>query len=126
MKRSSSSTRSALVSLFADSLTRYCSAMPSLSSVVMAVIAAKQGRGAVLHVVQGTCLAQDLEDIGPDLDDLGLDDAPDGISIFEGTTEWYPGSFESPNDGGSEHVGKFRPLTVEELTAVAAGRAPWE
>jgi hypothetical protein len=59
------------------------------------------------------------------LDDLGLDDAPHGITIWEGKYVWSPGSYEHPQDGDSHPVGTFRPPTSSEWYLIQQGKAPW-
>lgn len=52
----------------------------------LAVVACRGGRGVVLWYGRGPSLAFEIEEGGSlGLDDLGLDDAPDGISIWTGT-----------------------------------------
>lgn len=61
-----------------------------------------------------------------DLSDLGLDDAPHGISIWEGIYVYYSGSWENELEGGgSDPKGTFRSPTDDEWGAIKAGRSPW-
>ena len=61
------------------------------------------------------------------LEDLGLDDAPHGLSVWEGHYVWVPGGFECPKDGVLEPRGSFRPLTGLEWADVRSGVCPkWE
>lgn len=92
-----------------------------------AVIAYGKTNGCVLWY-DGPAIACEIEEHGlRDLEDLGLDDAPEGkISIWEGTYVWQPGSYEYPLDGSTEPSGKFRDLTEDEWTAIKAGRSPWK
>lgn len=50
-----------------------------------AVIANRdRGSGSIVHVAPHSLLEQVMSDGGDRLDDLGLDDAPAGISVWEG------------------------------------------
>ena len=60
------------------------------------------------------------------LADLGLDNAPVGISIWEGIYVWWPGGYESPDDGGSKPAGIFRKPTENEWKAIKQGVSPWD
>lgn len=88
-----------------------------------AVIA--MGRDGVVLWHTGPCLSAEIENMGSSTGDLGLDDAPKGISIWEGTYRWIPGGWEHPEDGETEPCGAFRAPTDEEWDAIKAGRAPW-
>lgn len=57
-----------------------------------------------------------------DLRDLALDDAPRGLSVWEGT---YEAPTEPGAGGCDEPVGAFRPLTDAEFEAVRRGENPW-
>jgi hypothetical protein len=84
-----------------------------------------KGNGAAIFAVGAVVLEID-EIVSPQLMDLGLDDAPAGITIWEGRVAYWESG--NPLDGteyNSELKGTFRRLTVEELTAVAEGKAPW-
>lgn len=61
------------------------------------------------------------------LDDLGLDDAPQGIWIWEGDYYWVPpGRGEHPAEGGyTEPKGKFRLPDLDEWDAIRRGVSPW-
>ena len=83
------------------------------------------GNGVVLTAV-GERLRIEIEEHGlRHLSDLGLDDAPQGISVWEGTYVWSPGPFECPEDGCCNAVGTFRVPTDEELRAARDGHNPW-
>ncbi|NJO18701.1 MAG: hypothetical protein HC877_24135 [Thioploca sp.] len=84
------------------------------------------GQGCVLWAV-GAHLRFELEEVGLTmLGDLGLDDAPLGISVWEGKYIWQPGNWEHPLDGDMVPCGTFRSPTEEEWTAIRAGRCPLE
>lgn len=83
------------------------------------------GRGVVLWAV-GAHLRYEIEELGfYHLGDLGLDDAPVGISVWEGKYIWQPGSGEHPQDGEVYPGGTFRAPTDAEWEAIRAGRCPW-
>lgn len=83
--------------------------------------------GAVLWWV-GAALYYEIAEAGmKTVDDLGLYDAPAGISIWEGTYRTI--QCGNPLDGydyESEPVGAFRSPTDEEWAAIRAGKAPWD
>lgn len=78
----------------------------------------KQGHGLVLWYV-GDVITSEIEEAG-----FCLDDAPEGISVWEGIGIWTPGPFEYPDDGDFELVGEFRKPTDEEWAAIRAGECP--
>ncbi len=89
-----------------------------------ALIANMKGEGTVLEF-DGASIYGYIEGIGHRLGDLGLDDAPEGLSIWEGTICSWRDSQTGEYD--SEADGKFRPLTVEEYARMAAQHGiPWE
>jgi hypothetical protein len=91
-----------------------------------AVIANGKDHGCVLYYL-GRSIAAEIEDAGlSELSDLGLDDAPRGISIWEGVYVFTPGSFEYPAEGDSNPSGSFRPPTDDEWTAIRQGHCPWD
>lgn len=86
------------------------------------------GNGCVVWYV-GESMRNEIEECGfRGLDELGLDDAPAGISVWEGTYVWIRGGYECPEDGemvvGSNSA--FRAPTDEEWTAIREKRNPWE
>jgi hypothetical protein len=91
-----------------------------------AVIAANdKGFGCVVWYV-GPGLTNEIEEVGlHELGDLGLDDAPEGISVWEGVFVWQPGPYEHPDDGDLVPSGTFRKPTDEEWIAIREGRNPW-
>lgn len=88
-----------------------------------AVIANGRWGGAVLfwvgHELMGlTALA-----------DLGLDDAPEGLSIWEGRYAWGSGwnaAMGIDEGGDADPRGAFRALTDAEWSAVRDGCPPWD
>ena len=58
-------------------------------------------------------------------DDHMLDDAPDGIFVWEGDHKWIPGGYFNPEEGEMEPVGEFRMPTEEEWQAIKENRNPW-
>jgi hypothetical protein len=83
------------------------------------------GRGAVLWFV-GESMRNEIEEAGlSELEDLGFDDAPRGISIWEGTYIWSRGPYEHPEDGDMAPSGSFREPTREEWEAIRANTCPW-
>lgn len=93
----------------------------------LAVVACDgNGNGCVLWTV-GAHVAFEMWEVGlTQLGDLGLDDAPLGISVWEGKYHWQPGGWECPQDGEMYPKGTFRPPTDEEWTAIREGRCPWD
>lgn len=82
--------------------------------------------GMLVACKPGCCLEQEAGEVGTYmLDDFGLDDAPNGLSIWEGYNHWQPGGYEYPQDGEIYYIGKFRPLTTEEISTLARGESLW-
>jgi len=94
------------------------------SNECKAVIANGRGYGCVLWF-SGDQLYFEIDGMGGHLSDLALDDAPEGISVWEGRYVWYPGSYEHPTDGWSEPVGVFRDPTPEEWAQITKNQSPW-
>lgn len=85
------------------------------------------GNGVVLWTV-GPHVAFEIKEAGLySLGDLGLDDAPHGISVWEGVyvAPPAPALQESAGDEGTQPVGKFRAPTAGEWVAIKYGRCPW-
>jgi len=85
------------------------------------------GNGCLLHWV-GIHLEVESEAGFTSLDDLGLDDAPEGISIWEGKYTWSSGvNGEGIDEGGDAAPdGEFRALTDAEWAAIRENKAPWD
>ena len=90
----------------------------------LAVVANHGDAGCVLYTA-GPHVASHLEQIGPRLDDLWLDDAPRGITVWEGV--YGPHRLPSMDDvdDGCELVGTFRAPTSNEWDAIVRGSNPW-
>lgn len=85
-----------------------------------------RGNGAVLWFV-GESLRNEIEEAGlRQLGDLGLDDAPCGVSVWEGSYVWTPGPYEHPEDGDVSPAGCFRAPTDAEWAAIREGCNPWK
>lgn len=82
------------------------------------------GNGCVLYT-GGPAVACELSEVSRDLSDIGLDDAPRGLSVWCGKAVTNR-SGEYGQETDFELVGQFRSLTPEEQTAVLAGRSPWD
>ena len=95
--------------------------------VSRAVIANGRSNGCVVWWT-GAHLHNEIHEAGlSDLGDLGLDDAPHGISVWEGYYH-YTNSLgpEGVNEGGEAiPQGVFRAPTAEEWAAIHENRTPW-
>jgi hypothetical protein len=60
------------------------------------------------------------------LDDLGLDDAPEGISIWEGIIKTSHTNTPDANEYESWLAGDFRDPTPEEWEAIRKNECPWD
>lgn len=87
------------------------------------VVASNRGQGCVLYAI-GSCWEAWHEGSGSyRLEDNGLDDAPDGISIWEGRMlSWGP---DRDGEYDAELRGEFRELTAYEWALLSGGEAPW-
>jgi len=78
-----------------------------------------KGHGTVLFTA-GPHVRSFIEEVGTSaLGDLGLDDAPHGLSVWEGCII---------GGGRDEHTklsGTFRKLTAQEIVSVTLGQCPW-
>ena len=88
------------------------------------IVIVSNGRSGVALWWVGAGAWSEIEEGGlSDAGDLGLDDAPGGITIWEGdyhATQGFCGDFDV------EPTGKFREPTAEEWEAIGAGRCPWD
>lgn len=84
------------------------------------------GHGAVLFTA-GPHVAFDIHEIGlRDLWDLGLDDAPSGVWVWEGKHVGGDGSRSPEGDYSDAYLqGTYRPLTDEEWAALKRNECPW-
>lgn len=90
-----------------------------------AVVACRQGYGIVLWTA-GPHVNQHIEELGvTDLGELGLDDAPDGITVWEGMLELAPYGHYPPDVVKHELRGAFRQPTDTEWAAIRNGECPW-
>jgi len=91
-----------------------------------AVVTHRNFHGCILWYA-GAHISYEIEEGGlDDLGDLGLDDAPDGISVWEGTyIEERMGGWEEPNLVMMPK-GEFRSPTAEEWQAIQENRCPWD
>lgn len=93
-----------------------------------ALIAMGPNTGAVLEYC-GSGITLEISEAGLyALDELGLDDAPLGLSIWEGEYVFEPGyidGYEAPGEGQSLPKGKFRELTPEEWEKVRKREPLW-
>jgi hypothetical protein len=74
-------------------------------------------------------LQHEIEDGGLyELSDLGLDDAPQGISVWDGHIIWTRSSStpDSPAEDDCELVGEFRDPTPEEWACIQCDHSPFE
>ncbi len=95
----------------------------NLSSESIALIANNCGTGCVL-TYDGKGISYFIETSGSvALDDLGLDDAPEGLSIWEGRVKCYDSYF---GDHDEELEGNFRELYYCEWQRLAQTGEPWE
>ena len=86
----------------------------------------KHHDGVIVECVYDCMLHWEIGEIGTSrLDDYGLDDAPPGISIWEGVAIWQPGGYECPQDGQFNYEGAFRKLNTDEAAKLAAGERLW-
>lgn len=90
-----------------------------------AVVAQGEDKGVMLWW-DGSGVEQLASDVSPRTEDVGLDDAPVGISIWEGEMETQRVTIIDSEEYESELRGKFRSPTDEEWTAIREGRSPWE
>lgn len=92
----------------------------------IALIANNGGDGCIL-AHDGPGIEVNIEALGySDLDDHGLDGAPDGLSIWEGTLTVYPGSYEYPLETDAVLEGDCRDLTDREWELLRTTGVPWE
>lgn len=100
---------------------------PALWTPSRVLVAMGPHRGALLEY-EGSGISNELEAGLYDLDELGLDDAPQGLWIWEGDYIWEDGWFEghrSPENGMAHPKGEFRRLSPEEWATVTAGKPLW-
>ena len=91
-----------------------------------AVVVVGEAGGCVLFSA-GPHLDSLMHDAGlSDLSDLGLDDAPDGISIWEGVVKGRRYETVDGYEYESDTVGSFRAPTDEEWASLRRNECPWD
>lgn len=90
----------------------------------IALIANNGGVGVILEH-DGTGIEASIDGVGKALDDNGLDDAPDGLSIWEGDFHTWQTWTDWGYDYDAELRGTFRPLTQHEWLLISEGLPPW-
>jgi hypothetical protein len=95
-------------------------------SVVL--IAMGPNSGTVLEY-RGSGITNEIQEAGLyGLDEIGLDDAPQGLSIWEGDYVYEPGyvdGYEALGEGEMHPSGKFRGLTADEWEKLRKGESLW-
>src|SRR3954463_10666831 len=81
-----------------------------------ALVANMSGTGCVLDYV-GDAISWHIQEYSAQLDEIGLDDAPDGLSVWEGSMGSVKHEGPDGTDWDFEVNGKFRDLTPEEWAA---------
>ena len=93
----------------------------------IAIVACHNGQGVVLWYGGGPSLAYEIEEAGMRrLDQLYLDDAPDGISVWEGCYITTGGNCFGIDDVEVNAEGAFRKPTAREWRSIMAGRNPFK
>ena len=94
----------------------------------LAVVACNGARqGAVLHYI-GRGITMMIEGEGwCDLSDLGLDDCPKGVWVWDGRYVWScsPATVSAPEEHSLEAVGVWRELTCLEWSDLREGSDPF-
>lgn len=90
-----------------------------------AVVAMGEHDGVVLWHI-GAHIHDEIQNVGSKLSDLGLDDAPQGISVWEGVWVGHETHTFDGTEYESHPSGKFREPTDEEWAAIRKGDCPWE
>lgn len=89
---------------------------------VYRILCANRGSTGVAIATDSTHLDRMFDDCSWKLDDLGLDDAPPGISIWTGTVEIIRAGAEQDFTLN----GKFRQPTAQEWKALQFRQDPWD
>jgi hypothetical protein len=86
-----------------------------------------EGNGVVTWYVGGN-LEVEIEGVGRQIADLGLDDAPEGVSIWEGRWCYQrtPESYVGAEEWDAWPEGSFRDPTDEEWESIRAKECPWD
>jgi hypothetical protein len=80
-----------------------------------------RGAGVVVHAVGQ--VRELLEDGDSDLDAVGLDDAPPGLTVWEGRIKSGRAHLDGPD---TALVGTYRAPTAEEVVSLIQGMCPWD
>lgn len=92
----------------------------------IALVASNNGHGCIL-AFNGEGIEVDFEhESDPSLDMHWMDDAPDGLSIWEGCYKDHETWGDHGMDYDGELVGTFRPLTEREWELLKSTGTPWE
>jgi hypothetical protein len=96
----------------------------------IALVANGPKGGAVIEY-RGDDISIEMEEPGCDrtLEDLGFDDAPQGLSIWEGKFLWvavYTEGYVDPSQGYTMPKGSFRALTTEEWETLRTQGRIWD
>lgn len=88
---------------------------------------ANTDRTGIVLAFDGPNMNREIEASSCLLEDLGLDDAPEGLSIWEGRVIYSggPGYF-GDDEGDVELRGTFRRMTSEEWRRLEMTGVPWE
>jgi hypothetical protein len=87
------------------------------------VVNAGGGDGVVLWY-EGAHMAIEVVREGPYLDGLGLENAPHGISVWEG--KYVPVEDQAPFEYETKPVGMFREPYPDEWAAILKNEPPWD
>jgi len=92
----------------------------------LAVVASDAYRRGVVLWTVGPHVRFEMHEAGlAYLEDFGLDNAPHGVSVWEGKTEYHRcGDYAEHVE--AELVGKFRQPTEHEWDCIQAGECPWD
>lgn len=107
----------------ANDLNGYDGSKPSVALVACD----GHGHGCLIWWAGGH-LSLEVEEAGlTDLADLGLDDCPVGVWVWEGIYVYWPSvTCEGIDEGcDAESKGAFRAPTDEEWAAIRENRSPW-
>jgi len=88
---------------------------------------ASNGHDGIVLDMGGPGISYEYEENGcTTLSMLGFDDAPAGLSVWEGIWRWEPGPVGCPEDGEGVLEGKYRPLNDEEWVQLRACYSLWD
>lgn len=93
-------------------------------------------RAVVLHIdadppiaplalfVFGAVVEEEAAEYSSNLDEMGFENIPLGLLVWEGSWEPDPPDHEGVSDS-THAIGTYRAPTEEELKDILAGRSPW-